>query len=150
MSLARASASKDSDVLAQPKETQAKALLRVERPSDDSERLEALHNLSVLDTQTDPRFEDITRLVTTIFKVPIAAVTLVDKDRLFFKSLQGLEYANNQMDRNQACFCSWAVAQKDNEVLVVENAAEDARLALLLKFLLADVLPPQVLLADGV
>lgn len=122
MTPSRSSASTDSDDLAQ-----LKAKLQVERPSDDSERIETLHNLSVLDTQLDPKFEDITRLVTTIFNVPIAAVTLVDRERLFFKSIQGLEYSNREMNRNEACFCSWAVAQKDNEVLVVENAAEDAR-----------------------
>lgn len=101
--------------------------LGVERPTNDSERVEELHNLSVLDSLPDPKYEDITRLVTTIFNVPIAAITLVDKDRLYFKSLQGLQYTNRQMDRNEACFCSWAVAQKDSEMLVVENAAEDAR-----------------------
>lgn len=116
------SQSKDSDELAQPKRR-----LTIERPSDDSERLEALRDLSVLDTKLDPKFEDITRLVCTVFKVPIAAVTLVDEERLFFKSLQGLEYANNEMDRNEACFCSWAIAQKGNEVLVVEDASQDAR-----------------------
>lgn len=99
----------------------------MERPTNDCERVEELHNLSVLDSLPDPKYEDITRLVTTIFNVPIAAITLVDKDRLYFKSLQGLQYTNRQMDRNEACFCSWAVAQKDSEMLVVENAAEDAR-----------------------
>lgn len=104
-----------------------KQRLGVERPTNDSERVEELHNLSVLDSPPDPKYEDITRLVTTIFNVPIAAITLVDQDRLYFKSLQGLQYTNRQMDRNEACFCSWAVAQKDSEMLVVENAAEDAR-----------------------
>ena len=137
MTLSRVSASTDSADLAQPK-----AKLQVERPSDDSERIETLHNLSVLDTQLDPKFEDITRLVTTIFSVPIAAVTLVDRDRLFFKSLQGLEYSNREMNRNEACFCSWAVAQKDNEVLVVENAAEDARSAFLLVLLVCRCASP--------
>lgn len=122
VSILRARASKDSDDLAQPKQK-----LSVVKPSNDSERIKTLHNLSILDSLPDPKYEDITRLVTTVFNVPIAAVTLVDKDRLFFKSLLGLQYTNRQMDRNQACFCSWAVAQKDNEVLVVENAAEDAR-----------------------
>ena len=122
MSIGRASASKDSDDLAQPKQR-----LCVERPSNDSERVETLHNLTVLDSLPDPKYEDITRLVTTIFNVPIAAVTLVDKDRLYFKSLQGLQCSNRQIKRNEACFCAYAVAQKDSEVLVVENAAEDAR-----------------------
>ena len=118
----RASAGKVPDDLARPKQR-----LGVGRPTNDSERVEELHNLSVLDSLPDPRYEDITRLVTTIFNVPIAAITLVDQDRLYFKSLQGLQYTNRQMDRNDACFCSWAVAQKDSEMLVVENAAEDAR-----------------------
>ncbi|KAL3142482.1 hypothetical protein ABBQ38_002810 [Trebouxia sp. C0009 RCD-2024] len=124
VSILRARASQDSDDLAQPKQK-----LSVVKPSNESERIKTLHNLSILDSLPDPKYEDITRLVTTVFNVPIAAVTLVDKDRLFFKSLLGLQYTNRQMDRNQACFCSWAVAQKDNEVLVVDNAAEDARFA---------------------
>lgn len=120
--IAGASAIKASDDLAQPRQKRC-----VGRPANDSERVETLHNLSVLDSLPDSKYEDITRLVTTIFNVPIAAVSLVDKDRLFFKSLQGLQYSKRQMDRDEACFCSYVVAQKDNEVLVVEDAAEDAR-----------------------
>ena len=101
------------------------------RPSDDSQRLESLQEYCPGDTRLDPKFEDITRLVCTIFHVPISAVTLVDRERVFFKSLQGLEYENNQMDREQACFCSWAIAQKGNEVLVVEDASQDARYIML-------------------
>ena len=120
--LVRVNQSKDSDDLAQPRPK-----LTVDRHSDDSESVETLTDLDVLHAKLDPKFEDITRLVCTIFNVPIAAVTLVDRDRLLFKSLQGLEYTNREMERSEACFCSWAIAQKDNEVLVVENASEDAR-----------------------
>ena len=115
------SLSKDSDDLAKPE-----SHLKVLRPTDDSQRLESLQEFSP-DTRLDPKFEDITRLMCTIFNVPIAAVTLIDRERVFFKSLLGMEYANNQMDREEACFCSWTVAQKGNEVLVVEDATQDAR-----------------------
>jgi len=82
--------------------------------------------LNVLDTAPEDRFDDITKLCCMIFKVPIALVSLVDKERQWFKSVQGL--ATNFTDRKSS-FCAWTLLPEHPEVLVVEDATQDARFA---------------------
>ncbi len=53
-------------------------------------RLLALHSLAILDTPPEERFDRITRLATSIFDVDIALVSLVDEERQWFKSRQGI------------------------------------------------------------
>ena len=43
--------------------------MQVRRPTDDVERVQTLHDLNILDQQPDPQFQDITKLVATIFRV---------------------------------------------------------------------------------
>jgi len=57
---------------------------------DNSERLKVLQGLSVLDTGADARLDAITILAKAYFDVPIALVSLIDEDRHWFKSRQGL------------------------------------------------------------
>lgn len=77
--------------------------------------------------RTQRKFEDVTKLVFAIFKVDITAVMLVHEGKCIFKSTQGLEGESMVMDSSEACFCSYSVNQESNEVLVVEDAREDAR-----------------------
>lgn len=57
-----------------------------QEPANEQERLETLHSLQILDTEPEARFDDITRIVKAVFKVQYAAITLVDKDRLWWGS----------------------------------------------------------------
>ena len=93
-------------------------------PANEDERLAALKRLNVLDTAHEQRFDDITQLVCSIFNVPIAIVSLIDTERQWFKSCQGL--ACNQTDRKSS-FCAWTLVPKNPEVLVVPDATEDVR-----------------------
>lgn len=93
-------------------------------PPDESARLSALKGLGVLDTAHEQRFDDITDLVCSIFNVPIAIVSLVDKERQWFKSCVGLNCS--QTDRKSS-FCAWTLVPKNPEVLVVLDATEDVR-----------------------
>ena len=93
-------------------------------PANETARLHQLTSLGVLDTQQERRFDDITQLVCSIFKAPIAIVSLVDKDRQWFKSCVGLNC--NQTDR-KVSFCAWTLIPKNPEILVVPNATEDVR-----------------------
>jgi len=86
--------------------------------------MKTLSALKVLDTAPEERFDDLTRLACMIFKVPIALVSLVDKDRQWFKSHQGL--AATFTDRKSS-FCAWTLLPQHPEVLVVENTLTDAR-----------------------
>mmetsp|Transcript_8938 Transcript_8938/g.19085 ORF Transcript_8938/g.19085 Transcript_8938/m.19085 type:complete len:704 (-) Transcript_8938:2515-4626(-) len=93
-------------------------------PHNEAERMGHLCALNVLDTEAESRFDDITRLCCMIFKVPICLVSLVDKDRQWFKSVQGI--TAKQTDRKSS-FCAWTLLPEFPEVLVVENALEDLR-----------------------
>lgn len=93
-------------------------------PSNEDARIHALNQIGVLDSQKEQKFDDITELVCNIFHVPIAIVSLVDKERQWFKSCVGLNC--NQTDRKSS-FCAWTLVPKNPEVLVVPDATEDAR-----------------------
>ena len=59
--------------------------------ADESGRLAALHRLCVLDTCSEEQFDRITSLVKAVLDAPIAAVSLVDAERQWFKSIKGLD-----------------------------------------------------------
>ena len=64
-------------------------------PPNEAERLHALYECSVLDTAPEEVFDDITRLAAQVCGTPIAAVSLIDEDRQWFKSFLGLERPGN-------------------------------------------------------
>ena len=77
---------------------------------DEPGRLKALHNLQVLDTPPEERFDRITRLAQTIFSVPIALVSLIDENRQWFKSCQGL---NATETPRGISFCGHAILAQE-------------------------------------
>jgi hypothetical protein len=60
-------------------------------PPDEESRLASLANLGILDTPPEERFDRLTRLAAAIFDVPTALVSLIDRDRQWFKSVHGLD-----------------------------------------------------------
>ncbi len=94
------------------------------RSDDEFGRQCALDRLSVLDTPREPEFEKITKLVTTVFGVPIAAVTLIDRDRQWFKSLQGLDVAETS---REVAFCDHTI--RKTQCLNIPDATLDPRFA---------------------
>ena len=95
---------------------------RVLTSQDEEQRLAVLHGLGILDTPTEERFDRITRLAASIFKVPMALVSLVDRERQWFKSNYGLDVAETSRETS---FCSHAVSLR--EVLVVPDTFQDPR-----------------------
>lgn len=91
-------------------------------PPDETARLDALRRYAILDTPAEPAYDRITRLMSRIFQVPIAIVTLVDADRQWFKSCIGLDIKETGRD---VAFCAYVIL--DNEVMVVPDAREDER-----------------------
>ena len=91
-------------------------------PPNEQERLAMLHALDLLDTPAEPVFDRVVRLASRLLGVPMAAFSLIDADRQWFKSSVGL--AVRETPREHA-FCAHAVAQDDP--LVVEDASEDER-----------------------
>jgi type IV pilus assembly protein PilB len=93
-------------------------------PADEAARLASLHRTKLLDSPPEERFDRITRLAQSIFGVPIALVTLVDRGRQWFKSNQGLE--GTETPREDA-FCAHAILAR--ETMIVPDAALDPRFA---------------------
>ncbi|HWQ15998.1 MAG TPA: GAF domain-containing sensor histidine kinase, partial [Roseiflexaceae bacterium] len=93
-------------------------------PADEPERLAALRALELLDTPAEERFDRLTRLARRLFDAPIALVTLVDADRQWFKSRQGLDTPETP---RRVSFCAHAVAA--GQPLVVSDALQDPRFA---------------------
>lgn len=91
-------------------------------PEDEARRLAALRALRILDTPAEERFDRITRTARRLFGVPIALISLVDGDRQWFKSCQGLGV--NETDRSIS-FCGHAILQ--DVPLVVADATADPR-----------------------
>lgn len=94
------------------------------KPGNEPERLDALDDYKVLDTPPDAAFDRITRLASRILKTPIALVSLVDEERQWFKSRQGLDA--EEAPREDA-FCAHAICEQD--VMVVPDATRDWRFA---------------------
>ena len=92
-------------------------------PFDESARLDAVRRYDILDTPPDGSFDRITALAAELFDVPIALVTIVDHDRIWFKSRFGLDGVE-EIGRDPG-LCASAILQ--DEPYIVEEARKDAR-----------------------
>jgi diguanylate cyclase (GGDEF)-like protein len=91
-------------------------------PSNERQRIATLRSLKILDTPPEERFDRVTRLARRVFNVPIALVSLVDEERQWFKSCQGLEVSETPRGIS---FCGHAIMRDDP--LIVPDALEDER-----------------------
>ncbi|MFK7742712.1 MAG: GAF domain-containing protein [Planctomycetota bacterium] len=96
-------------------------------PVDEAERLDVLRTALALDTDPEPRFDRITRLLASQLEVPIALVSLIDSERQWFKSAVGLTVRETE---RRVSFCAHALESvRACEWLVVPDAAVDPRFA---------------------
>jgi diguanylate cyclase (GGDEF)-like protein len=93
-------------------------------PLNEAHRLDTLRALHILDTSPEERFDRLTRLAKRLFGVPIALVSLVDADRQWFKSCQGLPDQVTETPRDVS-FCGHAILSDD--ILLVPDALADPR-----------------------
>lgn len=98
--------------------------VRAPQPVDEVQRVEALHELAVLDRPPEERFDRITRIAAATFGVPIALISLIDKDRQWFRSCVGLDVRETPRD---VAFCAYAVLQRTD--IVVPDTLLDDRFA---------------------
>jgi GAF domain-containing protein len=89
----------------------------------EEERLAAVRRYEILDTPPDGAFERITRIASLVLDVPIAIVTIVDHDRIWFKSVAGLDGVE-QIDRVPG-LCASAILS--DELYLVRDASVDPR-----------------------
>lgn len=90
--------------------------------SDEPGRIAALQRYDILDTPAEGAFDKITDLVRTLVGVPIAAVSLLDANRQWFKSHLGLDAAETPRD---IAFCDHTI--RIGQPLVIPDAQADAR-----------------------
>ncbi|MEN2708996.1 ATP-binding protein [Sphingomonas sp. NPDC092331] len=95
-----------------------------EREDREQLRLQALEVYEILDTPREPAFDEVVRLAADICETPIALVSFVGSDRLFFKAAHGVDLLG--MDRDMS-FCESALLQ--DELMLVPDASQDPRFA---------------------
>jgi GAF domain-containing protein len=90
-------------------------------PAQNEElRLDALVQLNILDTDPSESFDRITRMASQIFGLPIAAVSLTDRDRQWFKSRVGVDHWQIPREKAPCAHCAG-----DGETLVVPDLLAD-------------------------
>ncbi len=88
----------------------------------EAARLQALDQYQILDTDPEAEFDGLTQLAVQIAQTPIALVSLIDRERQWFKSKVGLIISETHRDFS---FCAHAILQ--SEPFIVEDATLDPR-----------------------
>ncbi len=92
-------------------------------PANEEQRLARLTGLGVLDTLPQQAFDDISALAQTLCGTPVALITLIDRDRQWFKSRIGVDLRETA---REVAFCSHAILAPD-QVMQVNDARQDHR-----------------------
>jgi signal transduction histidine kinase len=90
--------------------------------SNEAERLQALRSYGILDTPTEPAFDDITKIASYVCQTPISVVNLIDEGRQWFKSEIGLGARQTPLDSS---ICAHAILE--HSFLEVPDTTKDAR-----------------------
>lgn len=102
------------------------ATVSVDSPESTSEResarLAALRRYDILDTPPDGSFDHVAQVAARLFDVPIAIISLVDNDRIWFKAKHGIDV--EQIDRDPG-LCASAILQ--SEPYLLTDASRDPR-----------------------
>ncbi|MBC7658869.1 MAG: GAF domain-containing sensor histidine kinase [Chitinophagaceae bacterium] len=99
-------------------------MLKPARTSHEAERLKALLEYEVLDSEDESSYDEVVRLASLICGTPIAMVSLVDERRQWFKARIGLDAT--EIDRDIS-FCGHAI--HGNTIFEVQDASRDVRFA---------------------
>jgi diguanylate cyclase (GGDEF)-like protein len=91
---------------------------------NENQRIKTLQSLNVLDTPSEARLDRLTHIVSNMFNVPIALVSLVDVNRQWFKSCVGIDATETPRDIS---FCGHAILEEG--VLIIEDTLNDDRFA---------------------
>jgi GGDEF domain-containing protein/PAS domain-containing protein len=91
-------------------------------PSNEVQRLAALHNLSILDSPREAGFNELANLTREVFGVESALISLIDRDRQWFKATAGLDLCETS---RETAFCNYTICS--DEPFIVSDASSDAR-----------------------
>ncbi len=90
-------------------------------PDNEKDRLDSLASYEILDTRPEQEYNDLLEFAAEIFKAPMASISLVDSDRVWFKAHVGYEV--DQMPRDFT-FCSLTIL--GSKPLLIQNTRADA------------------------
>ncbi|ETX30617.1 histidine kinase dimerization/phosphoacceptor domain -containing protein [Roseivivax isoporae] len=96
--------------------------MRAPTPENQAERLEELASYGILDTAAEASFDEVAALVKTLCDVPIALVSLVDRDRQWFKARDGFDLPETPLDQS---ICSYTILGDD--ILEIPDTLNDVR-----------------------
>ncbi|KAI8100605.1 hypothetical protein M9434_004996 [Picochlorum sp. BPE23] len=111
-----------ADVLAADEEPR---LVRRHTRRDANDRFKLLKALGLVDADEERRFHSITKLISSLFECPVAAVSLVEEERKWFKVTEGA-----QLEGKSGCnsvFCTYVISGSSPEIVVVDDTETDAR-----------------------
>lgn len=91
-------------------------------PPNEKERLAAVLELKILNTKPEERFDYITKITAKKLKVPIVTISILDHDREWYKSSQGLQLKESPRSTS---FCGHIVS--NNYIFVIEDTLLDDR-----------------------
>ena len=92
-------------------------------PPDEAERLRALRELELLDSEPEEEFDELVRRAAEATGAPIAVITLVDEARQWFKARVNLELESTDRD---LAFCAHAILSPD-DLTIVPDTLDDER-----------------------
>lgn len=98
-------------------------------PYDESQRILGVQSLAMLDSEPEERFDRITRVAQLVFNIPYVFITLVDKDRVWFKSRQGCDLEEEPRDLSFCghTICNVVTDKTNSRIFEVKDATRDPR-----------------------
>ncbi|WP_421944625.1 GAF domain-containing sensor histidine kinase [Pedobacter sp.] len=102
--------------------------LQIIKPNNSSqtERLSALEDYQIMDSDAEVEFDELTMLASKICGTPIALITLLDEHRQWFKSNVGLKVSQTPIEH---AFCAHTI-QEEQGMMVIHDARTDERFSL--------------------
>lgn len=91
-------------------------------PENEKERMEAVHNLAILDTEPEERFDSLTKEAVKKLNVAMSMVTVIDSGREWYKSCVGF---NQKEGDRSVSFCGHALLATN--IFIVEDTMKDPR-----------------------
>ncbi len=98
-------------------------MIRPPLPADEAARQSTLDAYRILDTPREAEYDDLVTIAAAICDVPMAVITLVDRDRQWFKSTHGVDGSETP---REIAFCAHAILEPD-ETMIVRDTREDVR-----------------------
>jgi diguanylate cyclase (GGDEF)-like protein len=98
-------------------------MTRPEKPANEPQRQALLDSYRILDSEDEQAYDDLVTIAASICDTPIAAISLLDKDRQWFKARTGLEARQTSRDIS---FCGHMILDP-TQLMVVPDAQADRR-----------------------